>query len=79
MGAGTEIQAETMAAGQGSNNRGSGKSDSGCILEMELLEFPYGLDEGCKIKRGVKHNIKVCGMCSWKEEVVRSGDGKTVG
>lgn len=61
-----------MAAGQGCSDRGSWKSDPGCILEIELLEFPYGLDGGCKIKRGVKHPIKVYGMCSWEEEAVRS-------
>lgn len=70
--AGTEIQAEMMAAGQGGRNGGGRKADLGCVLEIELMGFPDGLDVGCERKRGVRHNMKVYGLCSWKNEVVRS-------
>lgn len=51
---------------------GGRKSDSGCILEVELRGFAQGLDAGVREKRGVRHNRKVYGPCSWKDEVVRS-------
>lgn len=46
------------------NNRGGGQSVSGCILEVELMGFPDGLDVGWKRKRGVRHNRKGYVLCS---------------
>lgn len=49
-----------MAAGPG-GNRGGGKSDSGCISEIELMRFPSGLDVGYKRKgSGITKRFMAC-------------------
>lgn len=42
-------------------------SESGCILKVEFVRFPNGLDVKCEKKGEVKNDSKVSCLSNWKD------------